>query len=196
MKDTKFKFSRKEQKKLEECDLRGCQTCGRILSLKYNFRFIKKRGTWRSPCIYCDYVIATNDWNKKKGLSNTPQSYEEWFPKYLNKRRTREFFDKIGLTAKERSTYNNVMFHYNTTPEETHELLKGDKVCAISGRPLNIMSRGTDEELHVDHCHQTGKIRGLLYGRFNVGLGCFEDNPDLLRAAANYIERTRDETDN
>jgi len=61
---------------------------------------------------------------------------------------------------------------------------------------LNIMSMGTDEELHVDHCHQTGKIRGLLYGRFNIGLGCFEDNPDLLRAAADYIERTKSEAVN
>ena len=196
MKVTKFKFSRKEQKKLEECDLRGCQKCGRILDLKYNFRFRPSRKTpYHSPCNYCEYVVITNKWNEQKGLSNTPDSYEEWFSKYLSKKRTREFYDKIGLTPKERTVYNSVIFLYKTTPEQTHELLKGDKVCAISGRPLNISSKGTDEELHIDHCHQTGKIRGLLYRTFNIGLGCFEDNPDLLRAAADYIERHKDETD-
>lgn len=187
MKVTKFKFSREEQKKLEECDLRGCQSCGKILNLKYNFR-LNHKGKWRSPCNYCDYVIRSKE--------NTPQSCEEWFRKYLKKTKAKKLFDKVGFTTKERKVYYNVMFQYNTTPEETYELLKGDKVCAISGRPLSILSKGTDEELHVDHCHQTGKIRGLLYGRFNIGLGCFEDNPELLRAAANYIERTKSEAVN
>ena len=186
MKVTKRKFSREEQKKLEECDLRGCQRCGKILDLKYNFQFRPEKGTYSSPCNHCRSLFA----------ANKNQSYEEWFPKYLKQRRTKKFFDKIGLTSKERTAYHGVMFRYKITPEQAHELLKGDKVCAISGRSLNIMSKGTDEELHVDHCHQTGKIRGLLYGRLNVGLGCFEDNPDLLRAAADYIERTKSETVN
>jgi hypothetical protein len=50
---------------------------------------------------------------------------------------------------------------------------------------------GGPGDWHLDHCHASKVIRGLLCSTCNVGLGMFKDNPLLLAAAANYIESHR-----
>jgi hypothetical protein len=44
------------------------------------------------------------------------------------------------------------------------------------------------KRLHVDHCHTTGTVRGLLCAECNMGLGKFKDNTDTLLKAVDYIK--------
>jgi hypothetical protein len=39
----------------------------------------------------------------------------------------------------------------------------------------------------IDHCHKTGKVRGLLCHRCNLGIGHFDDSIELLRVAIAYL---------
>lgn len=39
----------------------------------------------------------------------------------------------------------------------------------------------------VDHCHKTGKVRGLLCNTCNSGIGMLEDSPKLLMKALKYL---------
>jgi hypothetical protein len=45
------------------------------------------------------------------------------------------------------------------------------------------------KKLEIDHCHTSLRARGLLCGECNKGLGKFKDSPELLRTAADYLER-------
>lgn len=40
----------------------------------------------------------------------------------------------------------------------------------------------------IDHCHETGKVRGILCGHCNTALGSFKDEPSVVKRAAAYLE--------
>jgi hypothetical protein len=62
--------------------------------------------------------------------------------------------------------------------------------CAICKTPLELYGSMADRYkiAHVDHCHSSGKVRGLLCSKCNVGLGAFKDNQTALRNAADYLD--------
>lgn len=62
-------------------------------------------------------------------------------------------------------------------------LLQQNGNCLICKKNQSEFKNG----LFVDHCHETGIVRGLLCGRCNTGLGMFFDNPDFLISASKYI---------
>lgn len=65
--------------------------------------------------------------------------------------------------------------------------------CAICGHTPNGDRGKKDSRLHVDHCHTTGKVRGLLCHQCNLLLGFAAEDPETLRNAADYLTRTTPE---
>lgn len=83
------------------------------------------------------------------------------------------------------------MRRYGITAEAHDEMLVRQKgLCAICGDPPSGGVRAVSR-LHIDHDHKTKRVRELLCNNCNNGLGRFRDDPGLLRAAAEYIERHR-----
>jgi len=74
-------------------------------------------------------------------------------------------------------------FYGLSIEDETVLLKKQNNACAICKKLFQ-----TDSDYHVDHCHDTKKVRGLLCPSCNKGLGLFKDNPTALKAAAAYVE--------
>jgi hypothetical protein len=86
--------------------------------------------------------------------------------------------DKVGGSR----TYH-LKRRYGITAEEVDEMLEAQGgLCAICR---------TEPAAHVDHDHDTGEVRELLCFNCNGGLGQFKDDPEVLRAAASYVERHR-----
>jgi hypothetical protein len=74
---------------------------------------------------------------------------------------------------------------FGLTEDEYDTLLKKQGGgCGICGSRVD--SR-PGYKLAVDHDHNTGKIRGVLCSKCNIGLGWFDDNLKLLKAACGYL---------
>lgn len=78
---------------------------------------------------------------------------------------------------------------YGLTLEEYDRMLaeQGGR-CGICGRQP---TRGVS--LHVDHCHLTGRVRGILCFRCNNALGDFDHDTTLVTAAARYLQTAEEQ---
>lgn len=79
---------------------------------------------------------------------------------------------------------------FGLTPEEHQSIFEMQNgLCAICGegeRANNAWS-GKPKALAIDHCHETDQVRGLLCSSCNRAVGLFQDSPDLLAKAREYL---------
>lgn len=83
--------------------------------------------------------------------------------------------------------YRNV---YGIGLKECKAMLdKQGDVCAICKQSGFKMHKNKEHGLNLDHCHNTGKIRGWLCDNCNRALGLFKDNVEVMKTAIEYLER-------
>jgi len=77
---------------------------------------------------------------------------------------------------------------YGLTEAQFHVLLdKQDGKCGICEAGIRgIINRY--RLAHVDHCHSTGKVRGMLCRKCNVGIGMFGDGHEVASKAVEYLQ--------
>lgn len=83
----------------------------------------------------------------------------------------------------------HLKYEYNLTPAQYDEMLGSQNgVCAICKNPeTKVYKNGRTASLAVDHCHSTGKVRGLLCEDCNQSIGKFKDDYKMLYAAYEYL---------
>lgn len=88
--------------------------------------------------------------------------------------------------SESRRAWNANLRKYGMTVDKYEEMLKiQNNVCAICGNSPKESAR-----LAVDHDHLSGKVRGLIHRKCNSAIGLLNDDPALLRAAADYLEKS------
>jgi len=81
--------------------------------------------------------------------------------------------------------YNKDVYRFSRhgmTKEEFNKMLESQEFKCL------ICSIEVDVGAHIDHCHKSGKVRGILCGKCNKGLGQFGDDIELMKNAIKYLE--------
>lgn len=74
------------------------------------------------------------------------------------------------------------------------KLIEDTPYCEICKIKLtnNSSSLSKSTWFNVDHCHSTGKVRGILCSKCNIGLGMFKDNIASLETAIEYLKQSKE----
>lgn len=137
------------------------KTCTKCNTEKDLSEYGLNKGSVRSICKACRRIES-----------------KEWYQK--NKERKRELSQKYKHIKKSQDLERT----YGITMDEYKQMLEDQNhVCKICSKP-----QSTNRSLCVDHCHTTGKVRGLLCDSCNRGLGMLGDNVESLSTALQYLK--------
>ena len=150
-------------------------------------------------CRKCGEEKPLSEFNKNRSLpSGYTNDCKKCHNAYLKKRRedpvvaekTRQSGARWRAANPEADKRKYLLRKFNMTLEEYKALLnKQGGVCAICGEKEQVLRRAKSgqEMLAVDHCHETGKIRGLLCFKCNTGIGALGDSVEGLERALDYL---------
>jgi hypothetical protein len=112
------------------------------------------------------------EWRAKDRVKYN-QYQSEWKSNNIDRVRSYKWKARFGITSE----------------KYTEMLISQGGVCAICGQEETAQHNTSNrvQKLAVDHCHITGKIRGLLCQDCNRGISKFHDDPTILKNAIEYL---------
>jgi hypothetical protein len=95
--------------------------------------------------------------------------------------------------GKEQRRWHRIKTLYGLNREQVeHQLVEQKNLCLLCNRPFTPRLEGPEGNgtaWVIDHNHATKEFRGLVHQNCNLAIGYLEDNPELCRLAAIYLER-------
>ena len=152
-----------------------CTKCTREKDLDDFAKNARRRDGRSSWCKKCDSE------RKTAYAEADPEKYRATRRRYMKEYRRR---NPAKMAEQDRRT--DLKRKFGLTVQEFDEMLAAQGgVCRLCRRE-RADSRGY--RLHVDHCHDTGRVRGLLCGACNMGIGQLQHDPVLLLHAIEYLK--------
>lgn len=143
-------------------DTKECNTCKQVKGIA-KFEWQKNRPNPRNTCIKCR------------------QSARVFTPEQRKKRREKQ--KEWAIENKDKTRFDSIKRKYGLSKGGYDDLYRKQKgLCAICLKQF----KGT-KQTHVDHCHKTNKVRGLLCSKCNPAIGLFGDDVLTLSRAIDYI---------
>jgi len=126
---------------------------------------------------------------QEKGISEFYLFKDSWTDKKYLSARCKPCHQKYKKTNKN-TTKNRkaekLKLRYGLTYEEWENIRSNENYqCMICG----VSEEEMDKKLDIDHCHSSGKVRGVLCNPCNRMLGNAQDNINILKAAIEYLEK-------
>lgn len=170
----------------EDCVELASKACSKCREVKSFSEFSKTKSNkdgHQRYCKPCHQACMRLAYQRHKEKRKAAQA--EW---YANNREQyaeykRGYYQQNKVEIGKKNKANRFLREYGLTMEDHAAMMEAQNgMCPLGcGR----------EAMVVDHCHATGRVRGLLCSPCNWMLGQADDNPAVLRNAADYIEASR-----
>jgi hypothetical protein len=169
-----------------------CGRCKQELPLeKFSPSYRGKPGTWCKPC-FAAYRRGESTSAAQHEPRTCRQCGESYIPKQLKE--AASYCSRVcsqearKLSGRQRDQH--LRRKYGISAKDYDRLLaEQGGGCALCGvRPEDLSAGRYRTYLHVDHCHETGRVRGLLCPEHNLLLGRFGDSPEMFRRVLEYLE--------
>lgn len=143
------------------------KTCFRCKGIKSTKDFPKDNSKKDSLSIYCSTCIRSiNKARRSDTTYNAKRRAES--PRYARQNRAWRLRTKYGISI-----------------EDFEQMFESQgKVCALCKS-----DKSDSNQFVMDHCHATGRIRGILCSYCNRALGMFKDSVDILNKAIVYLSK-------
>lgn len=158
--------------------MKKCSKCKEEKPLTQFYRQTRSKDGYRAACKTCCRYTRKKD---------HPVSVEHKRCRRCDTVKTAERFYEEGRKPDGLSSYcrycTSVMqaaYRYGISESEVEELKSSS--CHICGQK---------QDTNIDHCHETGAVRGALCGACNKAIGLLKDDPSLAESAADYLRRKR-----
>jgi glucan-binding YG repeat protein len=146
-------------------ELKQCTKCKECKPATAFYKEPRTKNGLQAQCKTCQQT-AYNNYRKKHPEVYRKASLKHW--RSLNEEKKQERWIK----------------RYKLSAEQYYEMFKKQKeVCKICEKKCS-----SRKNLSVDHCHQTGKVRGLLCVKCNTSLGMLNDDISLFYKAIEYLK--------
>lgn len=145
--------------------MKSCKKCKELKPFSEYTKNKQKKDGYNIYCRIC-CNLKTQNWRELN-----PSKYQ------VSRKKYRDY------TKEEQKDYMLRMRYGITLEEKNQMFLNQNNKCKLC---QNVES--DNKGFVVDHCHKSGKIRGILCSYCNKALGMFKDDPSFLEKAINYLK--------